>query len=68
MKISARNVMKGNVVEIERGTVNAVVKVDLGGNVISSMITLDAMNDLALSEGSEVSVVIKASNVMLAVD
>jgi molybdopterin-binding protein len=66
MKLSARNVLKGTVREIERGTVNAVVKVDIGADQhISSMITMDALNELGLTEGDEVYAVIKSSNVML---
>ena len=43
MKISARNQLKGKVVGIEKGAVNAIVKLDIGGgNVISATISLDA--------------------------
>jgi molybdopterin-binding protein len=67
MKISARNVIKGKVVELKKGAVAAQVKVDIGGgNVLTSMITVDAVDDLGLDKGQEVSVVIKASEVMLA--
>jgi molybdopterin-binding protein len=69
MKLSARNVLSGKVVEIERGSVNAVVKVDIGGGkVISSMITLDALKDLGVSEGSDVFAIIKSSNVIIGVE
>jgi molybdopterin-binding protein len=67
MKISARNVIKGKVVELKKGAVAAQVKVDIGGgNMLTSMITVDAVEDLGLDKGQEVSVVIKASEVMLA--
>jgi molybdopterin-binding protein len=67
VKISARNVLKGKVVEIKKGAVAAQVRVDIGGgNVITSMITVDAVDDLGLAQGQEVSVVIKATEVMLA--
>jgi molybdopterin-binding protein len=67
MKISARNLIKGKVVEVKKGAVAAQVKVDIGGgNTLTSMITVDAVEDLGLDEGQEVSVVIKASEVMLA--
>jgi molybdopterin-binding protein len=66
MKLSARNVLKGTVKEIETGTVNCVVKVDIGdGQLISSMITLDACKDMGLNVGSEVMAIIKSSNVIL---
>jgi molybdopterin-binding protein len=67
MKISARNLIKGKVVEVKKGAVAAQVKVDIGGgNTLTSMITVDAVEDLGLDKGQEVSVVIKASEVMLA--
>jgi molybdopterin-binding protein len=67
MKLSARNVFKGKVVELNQGVVNSVVKVDIGGgNVITSMITLGAVEDLRIAVGDEVHVVIKSSDVMLA--
>ncbi|MCT8972001.1 MULTISPECIES: TOBE domain-containing protein [Microbaculum] len=67
MKISARNLLKGKVTAIKRGAVAASVKVDIGGgNVITSTVTVEAVDDLALSEGSDVTVVIKASEVLLA--
>jgi molybdopterin-binding protein len=66
MKLSARNVLSGKVTEIERGTVNAVVKVDIGGGkIISSMITLDALTDLGVAVGSDVFAIIKSSNVII---
>jgi molybdopterin-binding protein len=66
MKLSARNMLKGKVVEIESGTVNCVVKVDLGGGqILSSMITMDACLDLDLKVGAEVWAIIKSSSVML---
>jgi len=66
MKLSARNMLKGTITEIESGAVNCVVKVDLGGGqTISSMITMDACNDMGLAVGSEVWAIIKSSNVIL---
>lgn len=68
MKISARNTIKGKVVDIKKGAVAAQVRVDIGGgNVITSMITVDAADDLGLAEGGDVTVLIKSSEVMLAV-
>jgi molybdopterin-binding protein len=66
MKLSARNMLKGTVAEVESGAVNCVVKVDLGsGQVISSMITMDACKDMDLKVGDEVWAIIKSSNVIL---
>lgn len=69
MKFSARNVFRGKVVDVETGPISARVKVDIGGgNVVSSVITADAVSDLGIVEGADVSVVIKSSSVMLATD
>lgn len=69
MKISARNVLKGKVVQIKRGAVNAEIIIELpGGAQIVSIITLNSVDSLDLKEGSEAFAVIKASNVMIAVD
>ncbi|HJZ42230.1 MAG TPA: TOBE domain-containing protein [Hyphomicrobiaceae bacterium] len=68
MKLSARNVLKGKVVGIDKGQVTAIVRVDIGGgNIITSSVTLAAVNDLGLAKGSEVSAIIKASEVILGV-
>jgi len=69
MKLSARNVLKGKVVKITRGAVNAEVTIQLpGGEQIVSIITITSVESLGLMEGSEAYAVIKASNVMIAVD
>ncbi|MDX1614688.1 MAG: molybdopterin-binding protein [Candidatus Promineifilaceae bacterium] len=67
MKLSARNSLKGKVVEVKPGAVNAEVTVELpGGQQIVSIITLASANALGLTGGQEVYAVIKASNVMIA--
>ena len=69
MKISARNVLEGTVLDIKEGPVNSQVHVDIGGgNTVTSMITTDAARDLGVERGKQVYVVIKASEVMLATD
>jgi molybdopterin-binding protein len=69
MKISARNVLKGKVKSVVVGSVNNEVTVELtGGHEIVSTITKASADNLKLAAGKEVYVVIKASNVMLAVD
>jgi molybdopterin-binding protein len=69
MKLSARNVLKGKVVDIDRGQVTAIVRVDIGGGtIITSSVTLAAVKDLRLKKGSAVSAIIKASEVLLGVD
>ena len=69
MKISARNILKGKVVDVRKDAVAAQIQVDIGGgNVITATITADSAERLALAPGKDVAVVIKASDVMLAVD
>lgn len=68
MKLSARNQLKGIVTEIVEGAVNAKVTVDIGGQKLTSIVTIDAVKELELTVGSEVKSVIKSSSVMLMVD
>jgi molybdopterin-binding protein len=69
MKLSARNQFKGTVVELKPGAVNAQVKVDIGGgNVVTSIVTMDAVADLGLAVGKTAYVIVKASEVLLAAD
>lgn len=69
MKFSARNQLQGKVVSVKTGPVNSMVKVDIGGgNIVTSMITTDAVEELGLAEGASVHVVVKASDVLLAAD
>ena len=66
MKLSTRNQIKGKVTQVVKGTVAAKVKIDVGGgNVITSTITVDAVNDLKLKKGDAVIALIKASSVMI---
>jgi molybdopterin-binding protein len=69
MKISARNTLKGTVKKVVHGMVSSEVTVTLAGGIeIVSVITKTSAENLALAEGKEVTVVIKASSVMIAVD
>jgi len=69
MKISARNVLNGTVKEIQIGAVNAEVVIKLSnGAEIVSIITKESTERLQLSQGKQVSAVIKASDVMIAID
>jgi len=69
MKISARNVFKGKVKEVKPGVVNTEVIVELPGGIqVVSVITKESAEKLGLAKGKEVYAVIKASNVMIAVD
>ena len=68
MKISARNQLKGKITEIEKGSVNAIVKIDIGGgNIISAMISLDSVKELGLAVGKEATAIIKATSVIISV-
>src|SRR5262245_6651590 len=69
MRISARNQLAGSVVEVTPGAVTTTVKVRLaGGDVMTSSITKEAADELGLAAGNDVVVIVKASDVMLAVD
>lgn len=65
MKLSARNVLKGTVVEITKGAVNVIVRIDIGGAVITSSITNAAVEELGIEVGKPGYAVIKASDVMV---
>jgi molybdopterin-binding protein len=69
MRISARNILKGKVKSVKPGAVNTEVVVELpGGAVITSIITKESAENLGLAAGKDVYAVVKASNVMIAVD
>jgi molybdopterin-binding protein len=69
MRISARNQIKGTVVEVKKGATTSHVRVDIGGGqIVTSSITNEAVDDLAIKAGGKVTVVVKASDVMIAVD
>ncbi len=69
MKISARNVLKGKVKKVTPGAVNTEVVVELaGGGQIVSIITKESAEGMKIAVGKEIAAVIKASNVMLAID
>ncbi len=69
MKISARNQLKGKIVNIQPGTVNAIVTLDIGGgNYVSATISLDAVKELNLTVGSEAYAIVKATSVMIGID
>ena len=66
MALSARNQLQGTVRSVKPGTIMAEVVVDVGGQEIVSAITRGSVERLGLSEGSAVTVVIKATEVLLA--
>jgi len=69
MKLSARNMLKGKVVQVKAGAVNSEVILELpGGAQVVSIITKESAESLGLAPGKPAYAVIKASNVMIAVD
>jgi len=68
MKLSARNVLKGEVVGIVTGAVTSHVKIDVGGTMVTAAITNEAVAELGLKQGGAAYAVIKASDVMVGVD
>lgn len=67
MQLSTRNVLKGKVTDIKEGMVMATVKVDTGnGNILTSLISTEAVKELGVKVGGDINVLIKATSVMLA--
>jgi molybdopterin-binding protein len=67
MRLSARNQLKGRVIEARKGQTTAHVRIDIGnGVIVTASITNEAVDDLALKPGDEVAAIIKASDVMVA--
>jgi len=66
MKISARNQIAGTVLSVTPGAVSASVKIDIGGgNIVTSSVTNEAVADFGLSVGDTVTVIVKASDVLI---
>ncbi len=69
MRISARNQIKGIVVEVKKGATTSHVRVDIGnGQIVTSSITNEAVDELGIKAKDAVTVVVKSSDVMIAVD
>jgi molybdopterin-binding protein len=68
LKLSARNQLSGTVQSINQGAAIANVVVDVGGQRLVASITVEAVQELGLSEGSQVTAIIKASDVIVATD
>ncbi|WP_065753015.1 TOBE domain-containing protein [Bradyrhizobium paxllaeri] len=66
MKISARNQLKGTIVDVVKGATTSHIRIDIGGGIIvTSSITNEAVDELKLAEGKAAIAVIKASDVMV---
>jgi molybdopterin-binding protein len=68
MKLSARNRLKGKLVDVKKGATTAHVKIDIGGQIVTAAITNDSVDELKLASGQTAYAVIKASDVMVGVD
>jgi molybdopterin-binding protein len=68
MKLSAQNQLKGKIIKVDEGLITAKVLLDLGnGNIISAIISKDAITDLNLKSGDEAFAVIKSTEVIIGV-
>lgn len=68
MKLSARNVIRGKIVDVVKGQTTAHVRIDVNGTIITSAITNEAVDELGLKKGMNAAAVVKASDVMVAID
>jgi molybdopterin-binding protein len=69
MRISARNQIRGKILEVKKGATTSHVRVEIApGQVVTASITNEAVEDLKLKQGQTAVVVIKASDVMIAVE
>jgi molybdopterin-binding protein len=69
MRLSTRNQLTGKVASIQHGSVMTIVKVTLdGGQTVTSTVTKEAVEDLGISVGSSVIVLVKSTEVMLGVE
>ena len=68
MKISARNMLKGKILQVHKGATTSHVVVDVNGAHVTASITNESVDELKLKAGMDAYVVIKSSDVMVAVD
>ncbi len=68
MKLSARNILKGEIVDVVKGQTTAHVLIGIGGPNIRASITNEAVDELGLAKGMAASAVIKATSIMVGVD
>lgn len=69
MKLSARNQLKGTIVEVKKGQTTSHIRIDIGGGtVITASITNEAVDDLNLAAGQKAIAIVKATSVIVAVD
>jgi molybdopterin-binding protein len=68
VKLSARNKLAGTVSDVHRGEAIANVAIDVSGTRVVASITVEAVEELGLTEGSKVTAIVKASDVILAIE
>ena len=69
MKISARNQIKGKIVEVHKGATTAHIRLEIApGRIITASITNEAVDELKLKAGEAATAIVKASDVMIAID
>jgi len=68
MKLSARNQLKGKIVEVKKGATSAHVRIDIGGQIVTASITNESVDELKLENGRTAYAIIKATSVMVGVD
>lgn len=66
MKIDSRNILKGKVVDVRPGAITARIKLDLGnGNCITSIVSLDWLEEMGIKVGDDASAIVKSTEVMI---
>jgi molybdopterin-binding protein len=68
MKVGARNRIVGKVTEIKKGSIMCQVKVEIPASAMSSVMTIDSLEEMGLKKGDSVQVVVKGVNVLLIKD
>lgn len=68
MRLSARNMLKGTILSVQKGQTTAHVRLDVNGQVVTASVTNEAVDELGLTVGMAAAAVIKASDVMIAVE
>jgi molybdopterin-binding protein len=68
VKLSARNQLKGKIIEVKKGATTTHVRIDIGGQTIAASITNESAEELKLATGKTAYAIIKASSVMVGLD
>jgi molybdopterin-binding protein len=68
MKLSARNQLKGKIVDVKKGATTAHVRIDIGGQTLTASITNESADELKLEKDKTAYAIIKATSVMIGVD